>query len=133
VSDYKEALLETLQQIKEHPCSWCGRTRKQLPAGEQFLAVLMDEKSNSVELACDDCLANVAGSVLKRFTASRPPSNEGEAKHQRDTEKLEESLSRTDFGVSRNEVQRRGLIKQGLGRGATYRLGDPDGSEGNLT
>ena len=133
MSDYKEALLETLQQIKEHPCSWCGRTREQLPEGEQHLAVLMDEKSNSAELACDDCLANVAGSVLKRFTTNRQPSNGGEAKHQREIEKREESLSQVGFGVGRNEVKRRGLVKKGQGRGATYRLGDPDGSEGDAT
>lgn len=133
MSDYKEALLETLQQIEEHPCSWCGRTRGQLPEGEQCLAVLMDEKSNSVELACDDCLANVASDVLKRFTMNRQPSNESEAKHQRETEELEESLSQSGFGVSRKEVKRRGLVKKGKGRGATYRLGVPDGSESDAT
>ena len=132
MSDYKDALLETLRQFKEHPCSWCGRTRQQLPKGEQYLAVLMDEKSNSAELACDNCLANVASSVLKRFTEKRPSSNEGGAKHKGETEEREESLSQAGFGVGRNEVQRRGLIKEGRGRGATYRLGDPDGSEGDV-
>jgi hypothetical protein len=126
-----QGLLERQQQVKDHPCSWCARSRSELPEGAQYLAVLMDERSDTVELACDDCLANVAGDVLKRFTTNRQTSNESEAKHQRDTKKLEESVSQAGFGVSRKEVKRRGLVKSGKGRGATYRLGDPDGSEGS--
>ena len=71
MSDWQEQALELERQIAAHPCSWCGRTRNELPEGAQHMALLIDGQTDRAELACDDCLANIAPGVLTRFKEIR--------------------------------------------------------------
>ena len=64
--------LSSLQkQIAEHPCSWCGRKREELPEGERHFTVFHDEASDTIEMACDVCMASEALGVLTRFAQNR--------------------------------------------------------------
>lgn len=76
MSDWQEQALELERQIAAHPCSWCGRTRDQLPEGEQYMSLLIDGQTDRAELACDACLGTVAPAVLTRFTQKRQPPAE---------------------------------------------------------
>ncbi len=71
MGDWQEQALELERRIAAHPCSWCGRTRAELPAGAQHMALLIDGRTNRMEAACDDCLAGFAPELLARFKAHR--------------------------------------------------------------
>lgn len=47
----------------------------------------------------------------------------------REQARRDELFSEALFGVPHSEVKRRGLVKEGKGKGAKYRLGDYDGSD----
>ena len=64
-------LLSLQKQIAEHPCSWCGRTREELPEGERHFTVFHDEASDTIEMACDVCMASEGLGVLMRFAENR--------------------------------------------------------------
>jgi hypothetical protein len=71
VGDWRDEALELERRIAAHPCSWCGRTRAELPADAQHMALLIDGQNDRAEVACDECLAEVAAGVLERFKAKR--------------------------------------------------------------
>lgn len=66
---------------------------------------------------------------LPRPKAERAPTF-AEVKRRRERDALHEKFSETLFGLPLSEVRRRGFVRTGRGRGARWRLGAPDGSEG---
>jgi hypothetical protein len=70
--------------------------------------------------------------IAKPKVAKRKPKRAEtiqQVRKRREKEKINESFSQACFGVSSDEVKRRGIVIDGRGKGTKYRLGDYDGSD----
>jgi hypothetical protein len=86
---------------------------------------------------CQRCAASMGMMMLgqSRKRAFKEPSPRRERKRpetfdERRGERLRDRFFQAAFGVSAKEADRRGIVSTGRGRKASYRLGEPDGSEG---
>jgi len=89
---------------------------------------------------CRRCGLSVCAQLMGRsrkrayLPAPRPKAKRAETfaevKKRREREAFHAKVAEVCFGVPLSEVKRRGLVKEGRGRGTGWRLGKADGSEG---